>query len=83
MTRSPLLLAVGDIGVIDMALLSVIRRWALRGHLSIQEIARRPKLSRKQQGKSKELHDDLVMLRYSGPYGWRNAFAGLMGRSAK
>jgi transposase len=32
--------------VIDMALLSVIRRWALRDRLSIREIARRTGLSR-------------------------------------
>jgi transcriptional regulator with XRE-family HTH domain len=32
--------------VIDMAFLSIIRRWALREHLSIREIARRTKLSR-------------------------------------
>jgi transcriptional regulator with XRE-family HTH domain len=32
--------------VIDMALLSVIRRWALRDQLSIREIARRTGLSR-------------------------------------
>ena len=36
----------GDIGVIDMALLSVIRRWHLRDGLSIREIARRTGLSR-------------------------------------
>ncbi|SEN36709.1 hypothetical protein SAMN04488103_104301, partial [Gemmobacter aquatilis] len=29
-----------------MAFLSIIRRWALREHLSIREIARRTKLSR-------------------------------------
>jgi transcriptional regulator with XRE-family HTH domain len=45
-TPSPWLLAAGDIGVIDMAFLSIIRRWALREHLSIREIARRTKLSR-------------------------------------
>jgi transposase len=32
--------------VIDMALLSVIRRWALRDHVSIREISRRTSLSR-------------------------------------
>jgi transposase len=36
----------GDIGVIDMALLSVIRRWHLRDELSIREISRRTGLSR-------------------------------------
>jgi transposase len=45
-TPSPWLLAAGDIGVIGMAFLSIIRRWALREHLSIREIARRTKLSR-------------------------------------
>jgi len=40
------LLAAGDIGVIGMAFLSIIRHWALREHLSIREIARRTKLSR-------------------------------------
>ena len=32
--------------MIDMAFLSIIRRWALREHLSIRKIARRTKLSR-------------------------------------
>jgi hypothetical protein len=32
-TPSLWLLAAGDIGVIDMAFLSIIRRWALREHL--------------------------------------------------
>ena len=32
--------------MIDVATLSVIRRWALREHLSIREIARRTGLSR-------------------------------------
>src|SRR5690606_29278198 len=36
----------GGNGVIDMALLSVIRRWALRDQLSIREIARRTGRSR-------------------------------------
>jgi transposase len=36
----------GDEGVIDMAFLSVIRRWALRDEISIREIARRTGLSR-------------------------------------
>jgi hypothetical protein len=44
-TPSPWLLAAGDIGVIDMAFLSIIRRWALRERLSIREIARRTSLS--------------------------------------
>ena len=34
-------------GVIDVALLNVIRRWHLREGLSIREIALRTKLSRK------------------------------------
>jgi transcriptional regulator with XRE-family HTH domain len=37
---------VGDEGVIDVALLSVIRRWRLRDGLAIREIARRTGLSR-------------------------------------
>ena len=93
-----------------MAFLSIIRRWALREHLSIREIARRTKLSRntirkylrsgavepefkvaerpskldpfaaklsgwlkteagksrKQRRTSKQLHDDLVKLGYTG-----------------
>ena len=36
----------GDEGVIDMAFLSVIRRWALREEIPIREIARRTGLSR-------------------------------------
>src|SRR5580658_5979987 len=36
----------GGIGVIDMELLSVIRRWRYRDHYSIREISRRPGLSR-------------------------------------
>jgi transposase len=36
----------GGYGVIDMALLSVIRRWHFREHLSIREIGRRTGLSR-------------------------------------
>jgi transposase len=118
-TPSPWLLAAGDIGVIDMAFLSIIRRWALREHLSIREIARRTKLSRntirkylrsgavepefsvperpskldpfaaklsgwlktevgksrKQRRTSKQLHDDLVKLGYTGSYGRVAAFA--------
>ena len=41
----PLALA-GGIGVIDMELLSVIRRWHYRDHFSIREISRRTGLSR-------------------------------------
>ena len=102
-----------------MAFLSIIRRWALREHLSIREIARRTKLSRntirkylrsgavepefkvaerpskldpfaaklsgwlkteagksrKQRRTSKQLHDDLVKLGYTGSYGRVAAFA--------
>ena len=36
----------GDNWVIDMALLSVIRRWHFREHLPIREIERRTGLSR-------------------------------------
>jgi transcriptional regulator with XRE-family HTH domain len=36
----------GGIGVIDMELLSVIRRWHYRDHFSIREISRRTGLSR-------------------------------------
>src|SRR3978361_1338786 len=36
----------GGIGVIDMELLSVIRRWRYRDHFSIREISRRTGLSR-------------------------------------
>ena len=42
----PPLRVSGGFGVIDMALLSVIRRWHLREHLSIREIGRRTGLSR-------------------------------------
>ena len=42
---APLALA-GGIGVIDMELLSVIRRWHYRDHFSIREISRRTGLSR-------------------------------------
>jgi transposase len=37
---------LGGIGVIDMELLSVIRRWRYRDHFSIREISRRTGLSR-------------------------------------
>src|SRR3546814_10958548 len=42
----PWLWRAGDHGVLDMALLSVIRRWHYRDHLSIREIVRRTGLSR-------------------------------------
>jgi hypothetical protein len=40
------LVCPGDDGVIDMELLSVIRRWHYRDHFSIREISRRTGLSR-------------------------------------
>jgi transposase len=43
--RTPLAWPRGD-GVIDMELLSVIRRWHYRDHFSIREISRRTGLSR-------------------------------------
>jgi transcriptional regulator with XRE-family HTH domain len=46
MFEPPLLVFGGGNGVIDMALLSVIRRWHFREHLSIREISRRTGLSR-------------------------------------
>ncbi len=46
MFEPPLLDFGGGNGVIDMALLSVIRRWHFREHLSIREISRRTGLSR-------------------------------------
>jgi hypothetical protein len=45
-TLSPWLPITGEFVLIDMAFLSIIRRWALREHLSIREIERRTKLSR-------------------------------------
>jgi len=42
----PLAVASGDIGVIDMALLSVIRHWHFRDGMPIREIERRTGLSR-------------------------------------
>ena len=35
-----------ETGVIDMALLSIIRRWHLRDHVSLREIAKRLGMSR-------------------------------------
>jgi transposase len=46
MFEPPLHFFSGGFGVIDMALLSVIRRWHFREHLSIREISRRTGLSR-------------------------------------
>jgi hypothetical protein len=40
----PLAAWSGDIGVIDMALLSVIRRWHFRDGMPIREIERRTEL---------------------------------------
>ncbi len=42
----PLAAWSGDIGVIDMALLSLIRRWHFRERMPIREIERRTGLSR-------------------------------------
>ena len=42
----PWLFSAGDDGVIDMDLLSVVRRWALRDQLPLREISRRTGLSR-------------------------------------
>lgn len=42
----PRLASAGVFGVIDMTLLSVIRRWAFRDQLSIQEISRRTRQHR-------------------------------------
>jgi transcriptional regulator with XRE-family HTH domain len=42
----PLAVGLGDTGVIDMALLSVIRRWHFREGMPIREIERRTGLSR-------------------------------------
>ena len=39
-------MTAGDLGVIDVALLSVIRRWHFREGMPIREIARRTGLSR-------------------------------------
>jgi IS30 family transposase len=46
MNPNLLLFVAGVVGVIDVATLSVIRRWALREQLSIREIARRSGLAR-------------------------------------
>jgi transposase len=46
MFEPPLSKSAGGIGVIDMELLSVIRRWRYRDHYSIREISRRTGLSR-------------------------------------
>ena len=42
----PLAVGSGELGVIDMALLSVIRRWHFREGVPIREIERRTGLSR-------------------------------------
>ena len=76
--------------MIDVATLSVIRRWALREHLSIREIARRTGLSRNTirkylrcdvvqprvaQRTIKQMFLDLQALGYTGSYNRVAAFA--------
>jgi transposase len=60
----PLALA-GGIGVIDMELLSVIRRWHYRDHFSIREISRRTGLSRNTV--RKYLRSDTVEPKFNMP----------------
>ena len=55
----------GSIGVIDMELLSVIRRWRYRQHFSIREIARRTGLSRNTV--RKYLRSDSVEPKFNTP----------------
>jgi transposase len=55
----------GDLGVIDMELLSVIRRWRYRQQFSIREIARRTGLSRNTV--RKYLRSDSVEPRFATP----------------
>ena len=55
----------GGIGVIDMELLSVIRRWRHRQQFSIREIARRTGLSRNTV--RKYLRSDSVEPRFATP----------------
>jgi hypothetical protein len=77
------LLACGpeDIGVIDMAILSVIRRWHFREGMPIREIERRTGWlrievgkSRKQKRTARQMRADLVMLAFDGGYGCVAAF---------
>src|SRR5271156_1742464 len=56
----------GGIGVIDMELLSVIRRWRYRDHFSIREISRRTGLSRRNTVR-KYLRSDTVEPRFNIP----------------
>lgn len=58
-------MSAGDSGVIDMELLSVIRRWRHRGHFSIREISRRTGLSRNTV--RKYLRSDGVEPRFNVP----------------
>jgi hypothetical protein len=60
----PLGLGGGD-GVIDMELLSVIRRWRFRDHFSIREISRRTGLSRNTV--RRYLHSDSEEPKFSLP----------------
>src|SRR6476661_10794854 len=55
----------GGIGVIDMELLSVIRRWHYRDHFSIREISRRTGLSRNTV--RKYLRSDIVEPKFNIP----------------
>jgi AcrR family transcriptional regulator len=58
-------ICAGDSGVIDMELLSVIRRWHYRAHSSIREISRRTGLSRNTF--RKYLRSDNVEPRFNAP----------------
>jgi transposase len=58
-------MSAGDSGVIDMELLSVIRRWRHRDHFSIREISRRTGLSRNTV--RKYLRSDNVEPRFNAP----------------
>ena len=58
-------MSAGDSGVIDMELLSVIRRWRHRDHFSIREISRRTGLSRNTV--RKYLRSDSVEPRFNVP----------------
>ena len=56
---------VGVIGVIDLELLSVIRRWRHREHMPIREIERRTGLSRNTM--HKYLRSDAVEVKFKVP----------------